>query len=189
MGNARHERGTKPSTVPHREVGHYRPSKRPLSSTESRILAFLWWVAITHAVWVAHDCICTDCCMTKEDDIAPCAQRQSRNEQYLGDLVLCACGHHSSNMVPFTRHSPRLPCASSHWAFPLAHMPGILLRLYRAKRMLAWMISLLITRFQRLAMLHDSNLLLCDWARTCFTEELAWQNLIVGSSNRGTWHP
>lgn len=68
MGNARHERGTKPSTVPHREVGHGRPSKWPLSSTKSRILAVLWWVAITYAVWVPH--VCTDCCMSKIDNIA-----------------------------------------------------------------------------------------------------------------------
>lgn len=84
--------------------------------------------------------------------------------------------HHSSNMVPFIWHSLHLPCTRSYWVFPLTHMPGILLRLYRAKRMQAWIISLLITRFQRLALLHDSNLLLCGWARTCFTEESAWQN-------------
>jgi len=29
MGNARHERGTKPSTVPHREVGHTGPQNGP----------------------------------------------------------------------------------------------------------------------------------------------------------------
>lgn len=68
MENARHERGTKPSTVPHREVGHGRPSKWPLSSTKSRILAVLWWVAITYAVWVPH--VCTDCCTSKIDNIA-----------------------------------------------------------------------------------------------------------------------
>lgn len=179
MGNARHERGTKPSTVPHREVGHCRPSNRPLSSTETRILAVLWWVAITHAVWVPHDCM-HRLLHNKGGRHSPSAQYQSRNEQYPGDLVLCASGHHSYNMVPFTRHSPRLPCASSHWAFPLAYMPGILLRLYGAKRMQAWMISLLITRFQRLTVLHDSNLLLCGWARTCFIEESAWQNPLCG---------
>lgn len=111
---------------------------------------------------------------------SPGAQQQSRNEQYLGDLVLWGSGHHSTNIVPFTLDSQRLPSTRSHWAFPLAHMPGILLRLYRAKRMQAWIISLLITRFQRLALLHDSNLLLCGWARTCFTEESARQNPLCG---------
>ncbi len=133
-------------------------------------------------------CLSTSCMHRllhiKDRQHSPSAQRRSRNEQYLGDLVLCTSGHHSSNMVLFVWHSLHLPCTRSYWVFPLAHMPGILLRLYRAKRMQAWIISLLITRFQRLALLHDSNLLLCGWARTCFTEESAWQNPLCGFQ----WH-